>query len=189
MMKWKDNRRVRSTVPHTCKELALRIITKAVVTSFCQNSVCSLSLKSERRTPFFHLYYNLHIIYVTNRPLKHDGERNLEGHPLILLYHSILLWLCSKDIWDMNNGPQKYFLDLKTPRNLFEVFTLHHYVDGHLAQIKPHFYLSITWCKGIPRGLSLELFCILIIQCFRSQQQHHLLGSFSWNKCFCNFAG
>lgn len=66
------------------------------------------------------------------------------------------------------------------------VFKLYNYVNLRLAKLKPHFRLSITWCKGIPRGLSLELFCILIIQWFKSQQQHHLLGSFSWNKCFYN---
>lgn len=81
--------------------------------------------------------------------------------------------------WEVLSWPQ----NIKKSFQSFQIIQLYQF---GLAKIKPHFCLSITGCKGIPRGLFLELFCILIIQWFKSRQQHHLLGSCSWNKCFCN---
>lgn len=121
-------------------------------------------------------------------PWTMRGKETWKATQFILLHPSVFLWLCFKDICDMRNRPEKLFLDPKIQRTLFEGFKLYHYADLYLAKIKPHSGLSITWYKGIPRGLSLELFCILIIQRFKSQQQHHLLGSLSRNKCFCNSA-
>lgn len=73
MMKWKVMRSTQHPVPHTCR-VSTRIITNSSGVYHSAYSFCSFSLKSEEGLLFFHLYYNLHIIYVTNRPLKHDGK-------------------------------------------------------------------------------------------------------------------